>query len=246
MTNLPPDYINQNLAVIQRKHHSETALCSRHRPHGLNAELQGCVHTEKVNAALTNEKEKGKNMLSVRTPPSSTNIFIVRNSYQLSVNFSLRFQWTHLVFTLQQDKTFTQPSLLCCICSTSFSDRGHNDFFFFCCSLCPPVHALNTTVCVINSNITPPFMQPILDLFSCFTSTECLTSAEKRHLLLLAERSLTAVTAVSLPGSTQRGWIRCWVYALYAELLMNMNMCSVSIQLVYPAGCECLLHWVHV
>lgn len=115
MTNLPPDYINQNLAVIQRKHHSETALCSRHRPHGLNAELQGGVHIEKVNAALTKEKGKGKNMLSVRTPPSSTNIFIVRNSYQLSVNFSLRFQWTHLVFTLQQDKTFTQPSLLCCI-----------------------------------------------------------------------------------------------------------------------------------
>lgn len=118
---------------------------------------------------------------------------------------SLRFQWTHLVFTLRQYKTFTQPSLLHCICSTSGSDRRHNDFFFFCCSLCPPVHALNTTVCVINSNITPPFMQPILDLFSCFTSTECLTSAEKRHLLLSAERSLTAVTAVSLPGSTQRG-----------------------------------------
>lgn len=133
MTNLPPDYINQNLAVIQRKHHSVTALCSCHRPHGLNAELQGCVHIEKVNAASTKEKEKGENMLSVRTPPSSTNIFIGQNSYQFTVNSSLRFHWTHLVFTLQQDKTFTQPSLRCCICSTSGSDWGHNDFFSFCC-----------------------------------------------------------------------------------------------------------------
>lgn len=199
-----------------------------------------CSHWEGECCFDKRKREKGKICFQ----------FALHHRQQISlslgilINYQLipRRDFSGLISFSRSNKIKPSHSRRCSV----VSDRGHNDFFFFCCSLCPPVHALNTTVCVINSNITPPFMQPILDLFSCFTSTECLTSAEKRHLLLLAERSLTAVTAVSLPGSTQRGWIRCWVYALYAELLMNMNMCSVSIQLVYPAGCECLLQWVHV